>query len=348
MLIYDLADPQELQGFVRGVQQEQERNVFVLAQFLPNDNIDGIDWRVTKGELRDQDAAVVRSWDTPAPIGDRQGISRIMGELPPISKKMRLGEEERLRLRMLERAGDASEIISKIFDDVSNLGRSVAARVELFRGEVLETGEINIDENGVEQSVDFGRKTEFDAAANTLAGADKWSDHTGSDPVENLITWTAAYRDENGIDPALGLTSTAVINHLLRNDAIRALAATVAGAPQLVTRVHLAQVLSAFGLPPLVAYDTKVRVNGTQVPVISADKVILLPPSNEPLGRTFFGTTAEAIELQGAQQISADQAPGLTAVVEKTFDPVSTWTKVSAIALPTLVNPNLTFVAGVV
>jgi hypothetical protein len=42
-----------------------------------------------------------------------------------------------------------------------------------------------------------------------------------------------------------------------------------------------------------------------------------------------------------------DQAPGLVSVVEKTFDPVATWTKSAAVALPVLVNPNLSFSADV-
>jgi hypothetical protein len=34
-------------------------------------------------------------------------------------------------------------------------------------------------------------------------------------------------------------------------------------------------------------------------------------------------------------------------VVEKTFDPVQTWTKAACIALPVLINPNLTLCATV-
>ncbi len=52
-LILDLADPQELQGFVRGIQLEQERNRFVLSAYLPNRNIDEIEYSVTRGDLRD-------------------------------------------------------------------------------------------------------------------------------------------------------------------------------------------------------------------------------------------------------------------------------------------------------
>lgn len=344
-LIYDLADTQELQGFVRGIQQELEANQFVLSQFLPNNNIDDIEYRFVRGGLNDQDAAKVRAWDTESPIGNRQGISRIMGELPPISKKIRLGEEERLRLRALER-GDTSGIVDAIYDDAANMARAVAARVEMFRGEALQTGKLTINENGVVSTVDFLRDATMDPAA--LTGTAKWDDYTVSNPITNLQTWIDAYVSLNGVAPGGILTSRKVVNHLLRNDKIRTQAGSIAGTPALVNNDQLRQVLGAFDFPPIFTYDVVTRVDGTQTRVIADTKVIFLPPASEPLGATFYGTTAESIELVGAQQISSSQAPGMVSVVEKTFDPVATWTKVAAIALPVLVNPNLTLAATVI
>lgn len=340
MLVYDLADPQELQGFVRGIQEEEETNRFTLSQILPNDNIDEIEWRVTTGQLQDQDAAKVRQWDTESPIGNRQGVRRLMGELPPISKKIRLGEEERLRRRALER-GDNTGLVNAIYDDAGNMARAVLARVELMRGQALEDGAITIDENGVQQVVDFSRNP-----AHNVVASEVWTDPT-ADVVGEFQSWMDAYYDANGVYPGAVLLNKARIANLQRNESFRALLGSVAGAPGLITTDAVNQVFAAFGFPPFVQYNTKVRVDGAQVNVIDPTKIILLPPAGEPLGRTFFGTTAESLELQAAQQIEADQAPGLVAVVEKTYDPVATWTKAAAIALATLMNPDLTFVAKV-
>jgi hypothetical protein len=57
--------------------------------------------------------------------------------------------------------------------------------------------------------------------------------------------------------------------------------------------------------------------------------------------------TAEALELQAEGKIVSRQAPGIVAVVEKTFDPVATWTKVAALALPVMTAPSLLMVADV-
>lgn len=340
-LVLDLADPQELQGYVRGLQLEEERNRFVLARYLPNENIDEIEYRVTTGSLRDADSATVRAWDTESPIGNRQALKRIMGELPPISKKIRLGEEERLRKRALER-GDNQGIVDAIYDDAGQMARAVLARIERFRGEALFNASIAINENGVEQTVSFGRNGSHTVTAGTL-----WSNHDAATPVADMRSWVQTYIDTNGVAPAFALTSTAVISDLMLNAEIRALATTAAGTPGIVTVDTVNAVFAAFGLPPVVPYDVSVRVSGAQQRVTPDNKLVLMPPAGEPLGATFFGTTAEALELVEAKAIATDQAPGLVSTVHKLDDPVSTWTKVAGIALPVLVNPDLTFTATV-
>lgn len=340
MLIYDLADPQELQGFVRNIQRERDENRFMLSRFLPNQNIDEITWRANQGELVDEDAALVRAWDTESPIGSRQGVQRIMGELPPISKKYKLGEEERLRRRALER-GNNQAIIDQIFDDAAKGARSVGARIELFRGEAIDKGSITINENGVSQPVPFNR-----AAEHSVTPATAWSDPSAT-IIQDEIAWLTTYRATNGISPGLAMTSTDVLNNMALNDQLRALSAFNGITPPFLGIDQINQVRGRYGLPPLFIYDGVVRVDGVQTRVIRADRFIYMPPAGEPLGRTFSGTTAEALELAEARQIGVDDIPGLTSVVYKTADPVAIWTNTSAIALPVLINPNLTLVADV-
>lgn len=340
-LIYDLVDVQELQGYVRAIQLEEDRNRFVLSQYLPNKFVGEIEWRAATGTLRDQDAAVVRAWDTESPIGNRQGISRIFGELPPISKKIRLGEEERLRRQALDR-GSNTELVDALYDDAGNMARAVLARIEMLRGELLFNASMTINENGVSQTVNFGRSGSHVVTAGTL-----WSNTATATPVSDIRTWVSVYIATNGVAPAFILASTDVVSNLLLNAQIRTLAASAAGTPALVTVDTVQTVLQAFGLPPIVTYDVNTRIAGVATRVTPANKIVLMPPANEPLGETVFGTTAEALELAGAAQINIDQTPGLVSVVEKTFDPVATWTKAAAVALPIMPNPNLTLTATV-
>lgn len=343
-LVYDLADPLELQGFVRNIPTP----AFQLAQWLPATTIDDIEYRFIRGSLVEQDVAPFRAFDAEAPIGTRGGLARSTGELPPISKKMRLGEEQRLRLRSLLGArGQERDLVASIFDDAANLTRSVLARFELARGQALTTGKVTIAENGVAAEADYGyvaaqfrTADDPDGAGGTAAGVG-YVDDPAYPLIDTLERWADEYETRSGARPGVLLTSRRARNALLRNTEVATLAATVAGAPQRVTAATLDAVLGEYDLPPIRTYEATVRVGGVQTRVIPPHLGLFLPDTGAQLGRTFFGVTAEALELADARQIAAEDAAGLTAVVDKTFDPVALWTKVAAIGIPTIINPEL-------
>lgn len=337
-LIYSLADMRELQGFTRGVALEEERNRLMLSAFLPNTSTPdgGLDFKITTGALQMPAAAPLRSFDAEAPIAKREGLSKIMGELSPISLKIPVTEEMALRRRMLETGSNAA-LVSQVFDDTRNLARAIAQRIELMRGEALVTGGLAINENGVVQTVDFDR----DASMEVLASTD-WSTVASADPLTDELNWVQAYVDLNGVAPAYALTSTKAVGYLLQNAQYRELASVGGTIPSILTREALNTLRAQFGLPQLMTYDTKLRnTSGSLVRVIAEDKMLFLPPSSEPLGATFYGMTAEAMLLQGANQIGADETVGLTTVLDETTDPVATWVKVSGVTFPALINPNL-------
>lgn len=336
-LIFDLVDPQELLGFIRTLEFP---DLDFLGRWLPDDNIEDLEYRFNTGNLVDQDVATYRAFDTPATIAKRQGISRVVGELPPLSRKIRLGEEERLRLRALLGGGNDA-LIDAIYNDAVNMVRAVRARVALARGQAIWQGMVSIAENGAFGEVEFGVPNDHFVAPATV-----WS-NPASTPVSDMRTWVEKYVDDNGAPPEVALTSTQVISGLLRNDEIRTLAGSQAGTPGIVTPEVVQAVFQAFGLPPFVPYDAKVRVDGVATRITPNDRVVLLPAGSE-LGRTAYGITAEALELAEQGQIVANQAPGIVAVVEKTFDPVARWTKAAAIALPLVENPSMILSADVI
>lgn len=340
-LVTDLFDPAELVGYVRGLTIEEQRNRFTLSAYLPDNPQTSIEWKLTNAVLRDEDAAVVRGWDTESPIGGRQGATRQFGELLPVSKKIRLGEEENLRMQALS-SGNTELIVNEIYNDARRMTRSVLARVEMMRGEVLFNSALAFNENGVQQTVTFTRNGSLTVSAGT-----KWDVVATADPVADLTAWVQTYIDINGVAPAFAIGSTSIIGFLMQNAKIRALASGISGAPSLVTVDTIAAVFAAFGLPPIVPYDVATRVNGVSTRITNVKKIVLMPPSDEPLGETRWGPTAEALELAGLGLLTASDTPGIAAVADKTTDPVATWTKAAGVGMPILGNPDLTMTATV-
>lgn len=343
LITTDYFTPAELSGYARASLGDIPVNQPSLARWLPNRVVPDLTFRFTRGGEGLTEAATFRSWDTEAPIGSRPGFTRVTGELPPISRKMRQDEYTRLRAR----AGGADQLRNLLLTDTERLVRAIAMRIELARGAALVGGAVTINENGVVATVDFGR-----AGGNTVAPSTLWTDLAASLPFKDLRTWCDAYEDVNGERPGAIVTSSRVLSLMLENQAVRTLAGTVLGTPGEVTRGQLDNMLQTRDLPPIYTYNVKVRVNGAAQRVIADDKVLLLPPPTDPnneagtdLGATLWGTTAESMEPNYALQ-DADQ-PGVVAGNYTTQDPVALWTKAAGVSLPVLVNPDLSMCADV-
>lgn len=340
MLLYsDYITPAELTGYVREGLADWQINQFTLSRWLPNKPVDDLVYRFVTGGEGLIDAATFRSYDAESPIGARPGATRVTGELPPISRKIRLGEYDRLR----QRSAPNGQFVDGILGDAERMARAIAARIELARGDALVNGSVTINENGVVATASFGRSGSHSVSAGTV-----WSTVATATVIPDLLAWQQTYIDTNGEPPGVLVGSTTIKGYMLQNAQVRALAASVSGAPAIVSEAAMQAVLQAYGLPPFVTYDARVRVNGAATRVVAADKLLMLPAPSEgddsQLGATLYGTTVEALE---GYDIADDALPGIVAGAYRTEDPIAIWTKAAAIALPVLANPNLSFVADV-
>jgi hypothetical protein len=241
------------------------------------------------------------------------------------------------------RGGDNSAIVDQLFDDAAAMTRAVQARIELARGQALYTGTVVINENGVQATIDFG----MDGTHKPTADA-SWA-VPATDILSEFMEWLALYVTDTGEQPGVVLTSSKVMGYMQRNDGLRALQVSGgASAPQILTQTSVQATLAAFGLPQVVVYDTVVRVDGAAQRVIPDDKLLFLPAQGgAPLGSTFYGVTAEELELRRFG-IQVQGEGGLVVVLSATDDPVATWTKAAAIAVPVLANPELIIAADVI
>lgn len=343
LLNADYILPVELTGYVRAALADMQINQFTLSRWLPNREIDDLMYRFTRGGEGLIEAAEFRGYDVEAGIGSRPGITRISGELPPISRKIRLGEYDRLRQRRLDQ-----QIRNVIMDDALRMSRAIAARIELARGEALYSGKIQLSENGVTATVDFGRSAGHSVTASTV-----WSNTSGSVPLTDEMSWIQTYIDDNGQPPAVALVSQQIVTYMLLNAQYRNIIGRNGFVPARLSLADLNGIRDDYGMPRLEVYDARVSVNKSATRVIPVDRLIYLPAPGDPndpegtdLGATLLGTTAESMEPGYGMADEADQ-PGIVAGTYVTEDPVATWTKAALIGLPVLANPDLTMAADV-
>lgn len=346
MIVDDYIEPAVLTGFVRTVPSPY---ALTLNQFLPDRQIGDIEAAMEQ-VTRTNRAAQFRAWDTETPIGQRDTFQKSRVKLPPLGIKLPIGEYERLMLERIRTGGDNRDgYVEAIYNDAETATRNVLNRMELARGDVLVDGKFTLTgENGLTIEADFGVD-----GSNIVSAGVSWATHATASPLTDLKTWIDHYVDVNGERPGYMLTSNTVVNNLLLCAELRelffpAIASTTG--PNLLTPAQLNQVLQAFGYPPIVEYNTKVEVNGSNTRVIAEDKVMFLPSDPNQLGYTAWGITAEALELAGGSNPSLEftQLPGLVGVVLKEGDPVRVWTKVGAVGMPIITNPRLLMVADVI
>jgi hypothetical protein len=335
LLNADYFDPQTLTGYTRTALLDLPINNATLAQWLPRRNIDDLTYRFDRGGDSLIEAATYRAYDAESSIASRPGVTRVSGELPPISRKIVLGEYDRLR----QRANPTESLQRAILSDARRVMLQIETRLEVARASALVAGEVVINEDGVVATVDFGRDSLMEVTAGIL-----WSTTASADPITDLTTWVQAYIDMNGEAPAVLLTSTRVRGFLLRNEAIRGMAQTGTAPPTQVSPDVLNGILNAYDLPRLVTYDRRYSVGGTATRMIDDHFALLLPAAVDPsdfeatdLGATFYGTTAESLDPSFG--LEGDEA-GIVAGVYRREDPISLWTKAAAIALPVLATPN--------
>ncbi|MYR43059.1 major capsid protein [Streptomyces sp. SID5910] len=337
-LITEYATPAELTGYAREALRFREENALNLNRWLPNETINDLTFRFNRGGGGLTEAANFRAFDAESDIATRSGGARVSGELPPISRKMPVGEYEQIRMRNVDTQN--AEIRDAMESDSVKLVAQIAARLELARGQALFNGSVTLNENGVQASVDFGR-----SAAHSVAPTTAWTSTETATAYDDLQAWLEVYNDTNGGLPAYTLMSRKIYNQLRKNKQIRELAfAGSASAPGVLTREGLNAVLGQYDIPPIEIYDAKVSVGGVATRVTPEDKLLFLPEQGDAAGKTLWGVPVEANDPRYGL---AGDAAGIAVGGYKSEDPQTVWTRATAIALPVVAAPDLTFVADV-
>lgn len=331
----DVITPADLTDYARRSMNELNDAEGSLAQHLPAENTVGDTGRFVRTETGLQPVAAYRGLDTESSIGSMPGTEQVRIALPPISQKIRVAEADLVAGRMT--TTDEQQVsVAKATDLVV---RAIYDRLELARGQVIESGRVKIDENGFKTDFDLGRDKEL-----TITAAVPWSEDN-ADPLNDLLMWVKKYQEKNlRAEPGVLVTSREVLSTLQRNLSIRK-AVDNRETTSIVSVTELNALLAAFRLPTVTTFEKVVNVGGKITPVLSPNKVFFLPtPGSNQLGNTIFGTTAE---MGDPSYGLAGLGGGIMAAALKSYDPLHYWAHANCMALPILKNANGVLVANV-
>lgn len=327
MEIYAEIDPVLLTGYARAAEatlpQQANEDLLVTAGVFPNTEVNDVEFRVRKYLEGLEETATYRAFDTESPIADRQGYSTIVGEIPPISRKSKIGEYTRLRMNG---SNVPEEVQVSTQRDVLRHVASIRARIRAAQWELARTGKLVLNENGFKEEYDWGRVS----GMNVAPAGDDWTTSATAVPFDDELTWIEAYANQNGFTPGLAVMNTYTRSLMLKSTKVNQLAPRGLLARGTLPSGELGALRDEHGLPPIVIVDALKNVDGTKSKMVPDGEVIYLPPAGSQAGETLFGVTAEALEIE----LVGTDAPGLAAVVYKSVDPVALWTNVSAVAVP--------------
>lgn len=331
----DYISPVELSGTVRGAVDEITAHL-PLQQWLPNQDVQSLQFDFDATDPS-QDTARYRAFDTPAPYGREVGTVRKSGTIPPISQKMRVSEYAQLIL-----SGQLGALTAAIEKYAINSARDIAFRLEAARADVLRTGKLVLNENGLKATIDFGRHASLSPAA--LTGNAVWT-NAASTPIDNVLAWRTLPQARKQPIPTRMLVTSDVMDALSTNPQV--IAAYYGRTDDLTGRITFEQVTQVFTGYNLfiTVVDQAYQEVGLASSFFPAGTVMLLPSpgyglAGATLGSTDIGVPAEALEP--AYGIPEEERAGLFAGVFSKTDPQGLDVLVSAIAVPVVSRPNST------
>lgn len=298
---------------------------------MPAEKTASLELRVIKGSKKVPVAARVHGFDTESQIINREGESSAF-KLSLFKQKIQLREEEIIRLNSPRNPAEERAVMRDIYNDIDKTRNGVRAGIEVVRMETLTKGRYFLNlENGQQLEVDYGVPAE---QQRILSGTDLWSN-----PDADILGLLSEMVDLVGQPLTRAMTSPEILNMILKNNAIRDTMYRTSNFNVTPSRADLNSFLGERDLPQIGVnrqmyddQDPKTRAN-TRKRYFDRNYFVMLPEGE--IGATMFGTTAEEIRLTSRTDITTEQVGNILSMVyEETVDPVSSWTKSVALAMP--------------
>lgn len=278
------------------------------------------------------------AFDTQATLRDRMPIELTSEKMPFFREGMLVKEEDRQELNLLEQTGNQAlidTVLDRIFSDVTSLVSGAKARTHAMRMQVLATGKLAINSNGVKLEFDYGVSEDNKGSVTT-----DWAD-ANADPLADIDD-VIEKMEGIGISPAGIILNGKTYGQIRKAGAT---ARRINGTKNnQVTKRQLTEYLQEeYGLNVELVNDTY-KDDAGEVRKFYPDGYVTFVP-NQAVGRTVYGTTPEESDLQSGNN-SVDVSVVDTGVAVTTMthpNPVNVESIVSMITLPSFEGADLIY-----
>ena len=313
---------------------DTNRDVSLGEALFPSTKQLGLDINLIKGKQGLPIALVSANWDTDVLYRDRIGFTALQAELPFFKEAYKMSEKLRQQI-ITAKENYQTPLFNQVFDDVNELLDGADATVERMRMQLIGTGTISIQENGVDKQYDYG----FVTANQFKTEATYWS-ASGAHPFRSLVAQIKNYKVLTKKKPIVAIFGYDAFNYLVQDADIISYFESLPN-PTLAPNDDeiKAYVESRTGLKIIVQDKQYIQARDkskTATYYYPTDRYTLL--STTTLGETVYGTTPEEADLlDGANGnvLSGEVVgEGVAITTWKEVDPVCVSVKVSEVVAP--------------
>lgn len=328
MTIFDLMQSQELTAYWEELIQDEAP--YPCEELFPDDKKRGISLKWLKGGKGLPIVLKTSAFDVHAIPRARIGFEKLTAEMPYFKESTYIDEELRQELNLVLETGNQvyiDSVMNKIFDDETRLLRGARASRERMRMMALTTGVVSMVANGQAFTFDYGVTHKGNAAV-------AWSDHTNSDPVEDIRVAKEAIQDETGAILTRAMCDGKTWRNIRNNEKIKKAIYVLTNGTGAISDKQLRQYIMDELEIEIVVNDKRYKDENEQTVKFMPENTFVMFPDGD-LGKTWFGTTpAESDLMSGSVANVSITDTGVAVTTVQKADPVQVETIVSMICLP--------------
>ena len=216
----------------------------------------------------------------------RIGFEKLASEMPYFKESTYIDEELRQELNMVLETGNQAyidSVMNRVFDDEMQLLRGARASRERMRMMALTTGVVSMSANGQNFTFDYGVSHKSDVTIS-------WSDHSASDPVEDIRVAMEQIQDDTGATITRAMCDGATWRDIRNNDNLKKSIYVMGGGSGIVTdRMLRDYLLEELGVEVMINDKRYKDETGAATKFMPANTFVMFLDGD--FGRPWFGTT---------------------------------------------------------